>query len=142
MHEHPEGVELLEAHSQQVADDKIDALCVTHLGEIICEPFQNSLKSLFLCLRKLTSPIDIFFDLGELVVLVYYTILLHDKLVMVFRIYFGGYLVVKRGWKGFGIIFTGLVVETHGKIRVGGVEAVEDDFPLGEDAGVDGFVGS
>jgi hypothetical protein len=68
--ENPKGVGFGITDNQQVANDKIDALGVTHFWEMVCNAFENVLKRFPFYLRQLKCSIKIFFDLSKAFVVV------------------------------------------------------------------------
>ncbi len=71
MNEHPESVKLREAYHQQVTDNEVDTLSVAHFREIISDSFKYSFECFLFIFWKVTSSIDVFFDLGKLFMRVY-----------------------------------------------------------------------
>jgi hypothetical protein len=63
MNEHPKHIKLLESNHQEIPDDKIDALSVTHAGKMVGNSFEYSFKNFLFMIRKVTGTIDVLFDL-------------------------------------------------------------------------------
>lgn len=88
MDEHPKNIEFFVANHQEIANDEVDALGVSHGGEMVGDAFEYFLKSFFFVIWEVACAIDIFFDLGKLLLLVNNTVLLNYVISLLIRISF------------------------------------------------------
>lgn len=88
MDEHPKNIEFLVADHQEIANDEVDALGVSHGGEMVGDAFEYFLKRFFFMIWKVACAIDIFFDLGKLLLLVNNTVILNCVISLLIRISF------------------------------------------------------